>query len=32
MTLRAITAAPQVWAAAVDMFGMPDLEEDYRIT
>jgi dipeptidyl aminopeptidase/acylaminoacyl peptidase len=32
MTLRAITAAPQVWAAAVDLFGMPDLEEDYRIT
>jgi dipeptidyl aminopeptidase/acylaminoacyl peptidase len=32
MTLRAITAAPQVWAAAVDLFGMPDLAEDYRIT
>jgi dipeptidyl aminopeptidase/acylaminoacyl peptidase len=32
MTLRAITAAPEVWHAAVDSFGMPDLEEDYRIT
>jgi dipeptidyl aminopeptidase/acylaminoacyl peptidase len=32
MTLRAITAEPAVWRAAVDMFGMPDLEEDYRIT
>jgi dipeptidyl aminopeptidase/acylaminoacyl peptidase len=32
MTLRAITAAPEVWSAAVDMFGMPDLVEDYRIT
>jgi dipeptidyl aminopeptidase/acylaminoacyl peptidase len=32
MTLRAITAAPDEWSAAVDMFGMPDLVEDYRIT
>jgi dipeptidyl aminopeptidase/acylaminoacyl peptidase len=32
MALRAITAAPQVWAAAVDMYGMPDLVEDYKIT
>jgi dipeptidyl aminopeptidase/acylaminoacyl peptidase len=32
MTLRAITAAPQVWAAAVEMYGMPDLVEDYKIT
>jgi dipeptidyl aminopeptidase/acylaminoacyl peptidase len=32
MTLRAITAAPQIWAAAVEMYGMPDLVEDFRIT
>jgi dipeptidyl aminopeptidase/acylaminoacyl peptidase len=32
MTLRAITAAPQAWAAAVDLYGMPDLAEDYRLT
>jgi dipeptidyl aminopeptidase/acylaminoacyl peptidase len=32
MTLRAITAAPDVWRAGVEMFGMPDLVEDYRLT
>jgi dipeptidyl aminopeptidase/acylaminoacyl peptidase len=32
MTLRAITAAPESWRAAVEMYGMPDLEEDYRLT
>lgn len=32
MTLRAVTAAPDVWSAAVDMYGMPDLLEDYRMT
>ena len=32
MTLRAITATPHEWQAAVDMFGMPDLAEDYRLT
>jgi dipeptidyl aminopeptidase/acylaminoacyl peptidase len=32
LSLRAITASPEVWRAAVDMYGMPDLVEDYRIT
>jgi dipeptidyl aminopeptidase/acylaminoacyl peptidase len=32
MTLRAITAAPEVFAAAVELYGMPDLVEDYRLT
>jgi dipeptidyl aminopeptidase/acylaminoacyl peptidase len=32
LVLRAITAAPGVFAAAVDLYGMPDLEVDYRIT
>ncbi len=32
MTLRAITAAPDFFKAGVDMFGMPDLAEDYKIT
>ncbi|MBN2361907.1 MAG: S9 family peptidase [Deltaproteobacteria bacterium] len=32
MTLRAITAAPERWAAAVEMYGMPDLVEDYKLT
>ena len=32
MSLRAITATPEVWAAAVDMYGMPDLVQDYDLT
>lgn len=32
MSLRAITAMPERWAAAVDMYGMPDLVEDYELT
>ncbi len=32
LTLRALTAAPDVWAAGVDMYGMPDLAEDFRLT
>ena len=32
LTLRAITHAPDAFRAAVDMYGMPDLEEDYRLT
>jgi len=32
MTLRAITAVPGVFAAAVDSYGMPDLVADYQIT
>jgi dipeptidyl aminopeptidase/acylaminoacyl peptidase len=31
MTLRAITATPTAWAAAVESYGMPDLIADYRI-
>jgi dipeptidyl aminopeptidase/acylaminoacyl peptidase len=31
MVLRAITATPNVWAAGVDMYGMPDLAEDFRL-
>ncbi|MEI8254852.1 MAG: prolyl oligopeptidase family serine peptidase, partial [Deltaproteobacteria bacterium] len=32
LTLRAVTAAPDVWRAAVDMYGMPDLAADFRLT
>jgi dipeptidyl aminopeptidase/acylaminoacyl peptidase len=32
LTLRALTAVPDVFQAAVEMFGMPDLAEDYRLT
>jgi dipeptidyl aminopeptidase/acylaminoacyl peptidase len=32
LTLRAITAAPDRFHAAVDMYGMPDLVFDYRLT
>ncbi|BDG03361.1 S9 family peptidase [Anaeromyxobacter oryzae] len=32
LTLRAITAAPDRFAAAVDLFGMPDLAVDYELT
>jgi dipeptidyl aminopeptidase/acylaminoacyl peptidase len=32
LTLRAITAAPNRFAAAVDLYGMPDLEADYALT
>jgi dipeptidyl aminopeptidase/acylaminoacyl peptidase len=32
LTLRAITAAPERFHAAVDMYGMPDLVLDYRLT
>jgi dipeptidyl aminopeptidase/acylaminoacyl peptidase len=31
MILRAITATPTAWAAAVESYGMPDLIADYRI-
>lgn len=32
MTLRAITATPDRFAAAVDSYGMPDLVEDWELT
>jgi dipeptidyl aminopeptidase/acylaminoacyl peptidase len=32
MTLRALTAAPERWAAGVEMYGMPDLAADYELT
>lgn len=32
MTLRAITATPDDWAAAVARYGMPDLVKDYELT
>jgi len=32
LTLRAITATPERFQAAVEMYGMADLEEDYRLT
>lgn len=32
LTLRAITAVPAFFRAAVDMYGMPDLALDYQIT
>ncbi len=32
LTLRAITAAPGRFRAAIDMFGMPDLVVDYELT
>lgn len=32
LTLRAITATPDDWAAAVARYGMPDLVKDYELT
>lgn len=32
MALRAITAEPDVFKAAIDMYGMPDLVQDYALT
>jgi dipeptidyl aminopeptidase/acylaminoacyl peptidase len=32
MTLRALTATPERWAAGVEMYGMPDLAHDYELT
>jgi dipeptidyl aminopeptidase/acylaminoacyl peptidase len=32
MTLRAITKEPSMWRAAVERYGMADLEEDYRLS
>ena len=32
MALRAITATPDDWAAAVARYGMPDLVKDYELT
>jgi dipeptidyl aminopeptidase/acylaminoacyl peptidase len=32
MTLRALTARPERFAAGVDLYGMADLAEDYRLT
>ncbi len=32
MTLTALTKTPEVWAAGVEAYGMPDLVQDYELT
>jgi dipeptidyl aminopeptidase/acylaminoacyl peptidase len=32
LVLRAATHTPERWAAAVDLYGMPDLVQDYELT